>query len=482
MMEFLLNGRRLQVEEADASMTLLRFIRTEARCPGTKEGCASGDCGACTVLVGSPEAPLRSVNSCITPLGAVAGKQVVTVEGLSGGTSLHPAQQAMVDCHGSQCGFCTPGFVMSLAGLYEQVAGDSAHEPTEAELTESISGNLCRCTGYRPILKAGKAMFSLPRRAILNHPANQAGTGEEPLAAGRVAPPYLRPRTEAELRHAMADHPGAPLVAGATDWCLLVTQGFQEFPVVIDISEVDSLRGVEEAEDQLRIGAATTYAELVEHPLLASPALDGLLGRLGSPQIRHRGTVGGNLANASPIADMPPVLMAWDADVLLGSSTGAYRRVSLADFYTGYRQTVLRDGEYIAGVRLPTASVRRPHRFYKISKRFEDDISSVMLALSARAEGRRLSEVRVALGGMAAVPLRAPETEAVIEGRAIDEETLAMAQATLAAELSPISDVRATADYRRAVAGSLLRRGLQGLAGDDEQDLFALPREGVGYA
>ena len=452
-MQLTVNGETYDTTGCAPAQTLLRFLRTRAGLCGTKEGCASGDCGACTVLIARPGEAPRSVNSCITLLGSVAGEHVITVEGLAGsdGPGRHPVQAAMVDCHGSQCGFCTPGFVMSLAGLYaEGGRGDHA-------IREAISGNLCRCTGYRPILEAGRRMYDYPPAPVVPEsgaPAADANHAEA-LPAG-----YYRPRHEDALQAILREHPGAWLVAGGTDAVLEITQQYAAPDPIIDVSAVAELCTVEEAGDALRIGAAVPYSTL-EHCLAAlSPPLVAMLERLGSRQIRNRGTLGGNLAGGSPIADMPPVLLAWDATVEIAGADGRRRDVPVEDFYRGYRDTVLGAGEYVAAVRLPRASLSRPHRIFKLSKRFEDDISTVLLALSLELAGDRVGEARVAYGGMAATPLRAATVEGVLTAATLDDRTIERACSAAAEAFTPIDDVRASAAYRSAMAAALLRRAL----------------------
>jgi xanthine dehydrogenase small subunit len=397
---FTVNGETLDAAGCAPSQTLLRFLRARAGLCGSKEGCASGDCGACTVLVARPGEAPRSVNSCITLLGSVAGEHVITVEGLAGseGPGRHPVQAAMVDCHGSQCGFCTPGFVMSLAGLYaEGGRGDDA-------IREAIAGNLCRCTGYRPILEAGRRMYDYPPAPVLPESGAQAFEANH---GGALPGGYYRPRDEAGVQAALREHPDAWLVAGGTDAVLEITQRYAAPDPVVDLSAAAELCTVEETGDVLRIGAAVPYSVLEHRFAALSPPLVAMLERLGSRQIRNRGTLGGNLANGSPIADMPPVLLAWDAIVEIAAADGRRRDVPVEDFHRGYRDTVLGAGEYVAAVRLPRASLARPHRIFKLSKRFEDDISTVLLALSIELAGDRVGEARVAYGGMAATPLRA---------------------------------------------------------------------------
>ncbi len=484
-MEFYLNGELQHCDESDANMTLLRYLRTRAGKVGTKEGCASGDCGACTVLLAEPgsEKPL-AVNSCICLLGAVQGQQVLTVEGLAPGGEPHPVQQAMVECHGSQCGFCTPGFVMSLAGLYQRrlAAGEGA--PARKTITDCIAGNLCRCTGYRPIIEAGERMLDYPPRAILGSPATQTGAlpvdDRLPVIAGEGR--YYRPRSEASLAAILAAEPAAVLLAGATDLALEITQRYREYEVLVDVSAVESLGEVREDAGYIVIGAAVRYRDLLHHPLLASSPLDLLLERVGAEQVRNRGTIGGNIANASPIADMPPVLLAWDAEVEIVAAGGERRWCAMDDFYLGYRQTRLAQGEYLAAVRFPAAQCARPHRFYKLSKRFEDDISSVMCAVSLEYDGSRVADIRIAYGGMAAVPKRAVGAEQALQGTALEDDAIERACASLAEEFQPLSDVRASAAYRMDMAAALLRRALLALRDGDAPGVFDVLTREVAHA
>jgi len=461
-MQVTVNGERVEATGCPPAQTLLRFLRTRAGLPGTKEGCGSGDCGACTVLLARPGEAPRAVNSCITLLGSVADDAVVTVEGLAGvdGPGAHPAQAAMVDCHGSQCGFCTPGFVMSLAGLYASGARDAR------AVREAIAGNLCRCTGYRPILEAGRRMYDYPPSPVV--PETSAAPGPANQHAALPAG-YHRPRDESALQALLAAHPDAWLVAGGTDAVLEITQQYAAPDPVLDVSAVAELCTVETAGDTLRLGASVSYStlEAVFAPL--SPPLVAMLERLGSRQIRNRGTLGGNLANGSPIADMPPVLLAWDATVELAGADGSRREVPVSDFYRGYRDTILGAGEYVAAVGLSRAAVARPHRIFKLSKRFEDDISTVLLAVSLELDEGRVGAARVAYGGMAATPLRAGAVEAVLAGAPLDDDAISRACAAAESAFTPLDDVRASAAYRRAMAAALLRRALLELR--DGEDL-----------
>jgi len=452
-LKFLLNETVVEADEP-AQTTVLDYVR-DMGLTGTKEGCASGDCGACTVLVGDPapggtgedqDIHYRTANACLLPLGQLAGKHLLTVEGLSS-EELHPAQQAMVDCHGSQCGFCTPGFVMSLAALVENGV------PADKEaVLQGISGNLCRCTGYRPIVDAGV-------RALV-HTGNSCLPGQN-LPVSAAAAGVQKPGNEVQLQAAMRASPAARLIAGGTDLMLEVTQLYRDIAEFIDLTSVAELRQVEQTGDWLTVGAAVPYTQLEQIIGTLSEPLAQLLLRLGSRQIRNSGTLGGNLANGSPIADMPPVLMVWDAEIEIVSANGHSRSVEVSDFYSGYRQTVLAADEYIARIHLDLAALNDFHRFYKSSKRIEDDISSVMGAFRFRGPDSSIVEARVAFAGMAATPVRLREIERDLEGQVVTDDLIESVCENLDKVLSPISDVRASAEYRLAMAGTMVARALR---------------------
>lgn len=459
MIDFHLNGRRQRRADVRADESVLELLRTTLGQTGTKEGCASGDCGACTVAIGEPgadgELVYRSANACITPAHQLQGCHLVTVEGLAEGERLHPAQAAMVDCHASQCGFCTPGIVMSLFTLYEQQRRHPA-PLCQQRLEAALGGNLCRCTGYRPIREAALAMGDYPPAdpawladAALGHPAD----GRSDTEAGR----YATPHDLTTLRRLRAERPQARLVAGATDLWLETTQRLEALDDLIDVRRVAELNAIEEVETGWWIGAAVPLARLM--PLLAAPypAFEHLLHRFASSQIRHRATLGGNIANASPIGDTPPVLLALDARLRLDGPRGS-REIALADFFLDYRKTALAEEELIAAIFLPRPVDGQNLKVWKLSKRREDDISAVLGAFAWRLEGGLMRDVHLAFGGMAAIPRRAPAAEAALEGRAPDAAAFAAARAALSEELTPMSDVRGSADYRRLAAGNLLER------------------------
>lgn len=474
MIDFYLNGRRQQCAEVPAETSLLELLRIHLGETGTKEGCASGDCGACTVAIGEPDAQgeleYRSANACILPAHQVAGCHLVTVEGLARGDDLrflHPAQAAMVEHHGSQCGFCTPGIVMSLFTLYEQQRRAPA-PLTQQRLEQALGGNLCRCTGYRPIRDAALAMGDYPdfQPAWADDPGlahnvtqlHSEHLSSQASAQDSVAPQgYVMPQDIAALRELKRQRPQARLVAGGTDLWLETTQRLEALDDIIDVRQVAELRTIDEAPEGWWIGAAVTLSEL--SPLFAAhfPAFEHLLQRFASAQIRNRGTLGGNIANASPIGDGPPVLLALEARLRLDGPDGA-RELALDDFFLDYRRTALAENEFIAAIFLPRPAADHSLKVWKLSKRREDDISALLAAFAWRLEDGMLRDVRLAFGGMAAVPLRATATEAALEGRAPNMAAFAAARRVLGDELTPMSDMRGSADYRRTAAGNLLER------------------------
>lgn len=459
---FLLDGRVRSVSDVDPTTTVLQWLRgAEWRC-GTKEGCAEGDCGACTVVLGELEAGevrLRAVNACLLFLPAIDGKALFTVESLRRPDgALHPVQRALVECHGSQCGFCTPGFVMSLFALYES----EREPPTRRRIDDVLAGNLCRCTGYRPIVEAvGEAYRTGTRDGAADRAAlAEALRGlarDEALDLSHAGKRWVAPRSLDALTAFLDGHPGARLVAGATDLGLLVTKEHQDLELLVSVAAVPELRAVRETPGHLELGAAATYAEARAALSALHPSLGELLRRLGSTQIRNVATLGGNLANASPVGDMAPALLALDAAVVL--RRGSERReLPLSSFFAGYRKTALRPGELLERIRIPRLAPGRSFRVYKLAKRFDQDISAVCGAFSVELEGGRVRSARVAFGGMAAVPVRSAGAEAALAGRPFGEEAIEAAAAAVRAELSPISDLRASALYRRLAAGNLLRR------------------------
>ena len=462
MIRFLLNTVEHQIADLDPNTSVLDYLREHLRRTGTKEGCASGDCGACTVVLGEIDGgglQYSAINACITPVGNLHGKQLITVEDLKHGATLHPVQQAMVDCHGSQCGFCTPGFVMSMFA-YRQ----TRESPERDSILEALGGNLCRCTGYCPIVDASVQMYESGTEDAFSAASDNT---REALASIQQAPDdislsgngktYLAPRSLDALASALLDHPDARLVAGGTDLCLEMTQGLCEIDTLVYTGQVAELHVLQDTGQALEIGSAATYSQCKSMLSDEYPDLRELLERLGSLQIRNQGTLGGNVANASPIGDMPPVLIALDAELVLrcGSAT---RTIPVEDYFVSYRSTTLQPGEFIEKIIIPKASDGEIFKIYKVSKRLDDDISSVCAAFRLRVEQGEVATVAIAFGGMAEIPKRASHCERALAGMPWHEDSIDAAMLALDSDYSPISDFRASADYRMQVARNLLRR------------------------
>ena len=466
-LRFILDGREVVLTDVEPTLTVLEYLRESAGLTGTKEGCAEGDCGACTVVLGELAAGGRSVgyraiNSCIRFLATLDGKELVTVAALRAhdGT-LHPVQRAMVDQHASQCGFCTPGFVMSLFALYLQ-----RESPTRTEVVTALSGNLCRCTGYRPIIDAGCRMSSYPTPERWSREG--AVDAERVTALKRIdrstqgqpslrMPGFFAPRTVDEACAALAEAPDSLVLAGGTDVGLWVTKHLRDLPGIVYLGDIADLATIESLDTGLRIGAAATvyaaWAALVGlYPQLAEQAR-----RFASPPIRNSATLCGNVANGSPIGDSMPALIALGAQVELRSSTGV-RRLPLEDFYLGYQKKDLKPGELLTAVLIPRQPTGVILGSYKISKRIDQDISAVCATFSVVLEGVTVSRARLAYGGMAAVPARARHAEAALERGGWNEAALAAAMDALSRDFQPLNDMRASEAYRLRTAANLLRR------------------------
>ncbi|WP_299814333.1 xanthine dehydrogenase small subunit [uncultured Jannaschia sp.] len=436
--DFRLNGEDVTATTDNPTTTLLDWLRTEAGLLGTKEGCNEGDCGACSVIVtGADEAP-RALNACILFLPQLAGRAVRTVEGLTGPDgAMHPVQQAMIDRHGSQCGFCTPGFVTTLAAAHARGATDHA---------DQIAGNLCRCTGYAPILRAAQ---DVEDASVPDHMRDTA-----PAPAVRNARTF-HPRSADELADWYVGHPDATLVAGATDIGLWVTKQFRALDEIAFLAGCDDLRGVAVTDDAIEIGAMTDAETLRAAIAPHHPSFAELLRRYGSVQVRNAATIGGNIANGSPIGDSPPPLIALGA--MLHLRRGAARRsIPLEDFYLDYGRQDRQPGEFVAGVTIPRQADSLV--CHKLSKRFDQDISAVCGAFNLSEVDGALRGVRIAFGGMAGIPKRARAAEAALEGRTRNAEALAAAAEALAEDFTPLSDMRASAGYRLQAAQGMLRR------------------------
>jgi xanthine dehydrogenase small subunit len=460
---FVLDGRTVEARGLPRTMTVLEYLRDVARRTGTKEGCAEGDCGACTVVLGSladdgGRIVYRAVNSCIRFLPTIDGQELVTVESLRAADGrLHPVQQAMVDLHASQCGFCTPGFVMSLFALYLAEAA-----PVREQVQDALAGNLCRCTGYRPIIDAGCRMAGYPPPAHWSResPCDAARIGAL-RALGRTLPLELpgfqAPRSVDALAAALEQAPQSLLLAGGTDVGLWVTKQLRELPPIVYLGEIAELRTARHEGGRLSIGAAVSLTDAWSALVAAFPPLAEQANRFGSPPVRNSGTLCGNLANGSPIGDSIPVLIALGAELELRRG-GAVRRLPLEKFFLGYQRKDLAPGEFVVSVSVPAPRAELRLASYKVSKRFDQDISALSAAFAVQVEGGRVAAARLAFGGMAAVAARAPATERALIGAPWSEAAVETAAGRLAEDFQPLTDLRASDAYRLATAANLLRR------------------------
>ncbi len=456
---FIRGGELVSLSNVPPDRTLLEVLREDLCSTGTKEGCGEGDCGACTVVLGELEGErlrYRAINSCIRLAHSVDGMALWTVEDLAqqDGT-LHPAQEAMLQCHGSQCGFCTPGFVMSLFGMYQNHV--CRGENISRELAqEELSGNLCRCTGYRPILDAARKMAELPEVRV-DEKAVVSQLKQLASSAATAQPAYLSPKTLPDLLAARAAHPDAQVVAGCTDVGLWVTKAHMQFAQVLDVTGATELRRIERYENHIAIGAAAKLADAFDALVAERPQLKTFANRFAGLPVRNSGTLGGNVANGSPIGDSMPLLIALNANVVLMSTRG-HREMALEDFYTGYRRSVLAADELLAWIKVPRPAPGEFLRAYKISKRYDDDISAVCLVVNMALEGNDVARISIGAGGVAATPVRAARAEASLRGRPWSAQAARQAADALRAEFTPISDMRASAAYRSEVLGNLMQR------------------------
>jgi xanthine dehydrogenase small subunit len=440
MTSFILNGSSRHLN-APPGRTVLDYLRLEARLTGTKEGCAEGDCGACTVAIGRKAGDglkFTAVNSCIMLASDLDGCVVVTSEGVARDGVLAPVQAAMVELHGSQCGFCTPGFVMSLYAL-----GAAA---CREDVLDALAGNLCRCTGYRPIVAAADAITPAPDSRI---PEWRAGLD--------ALPPGDAPRTLEALDALLAVQPGAKLTAGTTDIGVGIAKYGQVPAGMVSVAFVPELKTIIEHANLLEIGAAATYSEILPYLQAHFPNFAKLIRRIGSLQIRNLGTMGGNVCNASPIGDSAPCLIALGAGLCLRSAAGE-REIPIDEFFTAYRQTQIKPGEYLKSIRIPYLAANQSFHAYKLAKRYDQDISAVAAGFRVTVEAGVITGARVGFGGMAATPLRAAAIEAALIGQPCTDAAFEAAAGQVAGVFQPISDFRASAGYRLDGAAGFLRR------------------------
>jgi xanthine dehydrogenase small subunit len=482
--QFVRNGQIVQIQGLDPNTTLLELLRDRLSCVGTKEGCGEGDCGACTVVLADTSGTklnYQAINSCIRTAHSVDGLALWTVEDLTtdpllqpapapfqaqpatpaqGVIKLHPVQQAMVNAHASQCGFCTPGFVMSLFALYQNTQ-QGAQPVSRPMAQQALSGNLCRCTGYRPILEAACDMGQHPKVTVderrLKSLLKQAKATPNPSPSGH----YLQPTTLAGLLSARAKYPAAQLVAGCTDVGLWITKMHKQFDRIIDLTRVQELATIENYPHHIAIGAAASLESAFTALQKSRPQLAEFAQRFAGLPVRNSGTLGGNVANGSPIGDSMPLLIALGANVVLSAWRRGkihHREMPLENLYTGYRTNVMKTDEVLTWIKVPKPTKGEYLRVYKVSKRFDDDISAVCLALRLQIKGSAVTQASIGVGGVAATPVRAVKTEAALTGQTWRAALAQQAGQVLTQEFSPISDMRASGAYRRTVLEHLLQR------------------------
>ena len=489
---FVLDGEVVELENVDPTRTVLQFLREDLHRTGTKEGCAEGDCGACTVAVAevnsdSDELSIKAINSCIQFLPTIDGKELITVESLAGAdAALHPVQQAMLNEHGSQCGFCTPGFVMSLFALFKTNAA-----PSRQEIDDALAGNLCRCTGYRPIIAAARSMYGLAtsesRGDWLRRPHGLSGESvgrigrlrelarAEALDIDTAGRRFYAPTDLASFANFYAQNPDATILAGGTDVGLWVTKQHRELDCVLYAGRVAELNELTVSEERIDVGAAVTLADVMPVILSDYPGLEEMLRRFASPPIRNAGTLGGNVANGSPIGDTMAALMVIGASLVLRRGA-AVRELPLDEFYHDYQVNDLKAGEFLEKIRMPRADAEVIVRSQKWSKRFDQDISAVCTAYRLQLDGDRVSSFRMACGGLAPVVKRASHCEAVLNGQRWSENNVEKACAALSVDFQPISDMRASASIRLLAVQNLLRRFFLETQGEIDTTVYTYGR------
>ena len=460
IIKFIHANRIIEIHNPDPNETLLNFIRTKLKKIGTKEGCSEGGCGACTVVLGelkNNNINYTAVNSCITFLPTLSGKQLILVEDLiSKDNSLHPVQAAMVKYHGSQCGFCTPGFVMSLFSMFKNYT-----KLKEDIIKDSISGNLCRCTGYQPIIKAAKSLSS--KNKIDHFSKNKKKTisqlqkiKNETIVIYKRNRRYFAPRYISELKKVLKKNTNSYLLSGGTDLSLLVTKDRKDINSIIYMNSIKELNYIKNNKEFIEVGATTPLIEFEIYIKKYYPDFNKILRRYGSTQIRNVATIAGNIATASPIGDNLPLLLALDSKVVL-QGIKKNKILPINDFFISYRKTKLKPGQFIHSIRIPIPD-NNIFKAYKISKRFDDDISSVCAAFNLKIEKQKIINVKIAYGGMSAIPKRATYCEKVLLNSSITKEVIEKAKNALEKDFVPVSDMRASRNYRNVIAKNLLEK------------------------
>ncbi len=456
---FVLGGKIHQLTKFDSTLTVLDYIREYKHRKGTKEGCAEGDCGACTIAIGrlkNGSLHYSSVNACIQFLATIDGCQLLTVEDLiAPNGDLHPIQQALVDTHGSQCGFCTPGFIMSMYVLWR-----STPNPSQQEIEDALAGNLCRCTGYGPIIEAVKKVYIPHSPSDQDEKTLKLLTSIQPtkdLVINSDNSMYFSPSNINELSELVNSNPSATILAGGTDIGLWVTKQHKLLSKIIYTGNVKELCTINETKEAFEIGAAVRYSDLPASLNSAYPDFGRILRRLGSHQVRNLGTMGGNIANGSPIGDTPPLLIAMNARIILNKA-GKRRELPIENYFIDYGKQNREPGEFLERIIIPKPLPGSRFAAYKISKRFDQDISSVCAAIQIQLNGNSIEEIRIAFGGMAATPKRALQTESALVGQPYTQQSIENAVKCLKKDFAPISDMRASAQYRLKVAGNLLHK------------------------
>ncbi len=457
---FIHSGKIIEICDPDPNETLLNFVRTKLKKTGTKEGCAEGGCGACTVVLGelkNNDINYTAVNSCITFLPTLTGKQLILVEDLiAKDNSLHPVQEAMVKCHGSQCGFCTPGFIMSLFSMFKNYS-----KFKEDIIKDSIAGNLCRCTGYKPIIEAAKSLRT--KNKIDHFAKNKKKTisllkkiGNKTIAIYKKDKRYFAPRYVSELKKILKKNINSKLLSGGTDLSLVVTKDRKDIESIIYMNSIEELNYIKNNNKYIEVGATTSLSDFEIYIKKYYPDFDKILKRYGSVQIRNVATIAGNIATASPIGDNLPLLLALDSQVVLQGIKKS-KILPINDFFISYRKTKLKEGQFIHSIRIPIFN-KNIFKAYKISKRFDDDISSVCAAFNLIIENKKIKKIKIAYGGMAALPKRAIYCEKILLNSSITKDIIDKAKNALEKDFSPISDMRASGRYRKMVAKNLLEK------------------------